>query len=60
MNINRNCPFYHNHVKDIDHMFIHCLLVNEIWTTLKYCHTPIKSDPHFIHWIDNIWKILVS
>lgn len=44
MDVHRDYPFCNNHVKDIDHMFMQCSNVNEIWATIEHYTTPIKSD----------------
>lgn len=46
-----------NYLEDIDHLFVQCPFVTEIWSTIPdFCIAPINGNLHFLHWIELILK----
>lgn len=57
MEVDGDSPFYANQLEDIEHLFMQCSFVNEVWYTIaKYCPTSINGDLHFLDMIDLIYK----
>lgn len=54
---NGNCSFCHNRVENIYYVFKDRCFIQKIWNIfIEYCRTPIKSNLHFIDWIEYIWE----
>lgn len=55
MDINGDCPFCNIYLEDIDHLFIQCPIVREVWSTVAgYCPNPTIANNHYLKWIGYI------
>lgn len=59
IDINGYCPFWHSYIEDVDHLFVIYQFLLEIWNTISdYCYIPIKSNLHFIDWIEQYGSMI--
>lgn len=57
MSINGDCPFYQNHLRDINHLFMRCCFAQENSNTIiDYCSILVRGNIGFINWSEYIWK----
>lgn len=61
MNIECDCPFYDKTEETINHMFINCELLYNIWSTINYyCPNLTSMNLHIIDWLELFGHIRTS